>query len=208
MSPPALFAPLQLREVRLRNRIGVSPMGQYSSVDGFAGDWHLVHLGTRAVGGAAMVMTEASAVLPDGRISPQDLGIWKDEHIEMLARILRFIDEQGAIPAMQLAHAGRKASTAPPWEGGHSVNEQDGGWRPIFAPSAVPFAPGDIVPQEMDAAEIREVVKAFASAAGRALAAGAQIVEVHAAHGYLIHEFLSPLSNRRTDEYGGSFANR
>lgn len=203
-----LFSPLQLRDVHLRNRIGVSPMCQYSSVDGFANDWHLVHLGARAVGGAAMVMTEATAVVPEGRISPQDLGLWKDEQIEILARIFRFIESQGAVPAMQLAHAGRKASTPPPWEDGHSVSVEDGGWRPIFAPTAEAFEPGDIVPQELDHAGIQHVADAFAAAAQRALAAGAKIVEIHAAHGYLIHEFLSPLTNKRADEYGGSFENR
>jgi 2,4-dienoyl-CoA reductase-like NADH-dependent reductase (Old Yellow Enzyme family) len=203
-----LFSPLQLRDVELRNRIGVSPMCQYSSLDGFANDWHLVHLGSRAVGGAALVMTEASAVLPEGRISPQDLGIWKDEQIEMLARIFRFISDQGAVPGMQLAHAGRKASTSPPWKGGAAVNETDGGWRPIFAPSALPFDAESIVPEALDYAGIHRIAAAFADAALRALKAGAQVVEIHAAHGYLIHEFLSPLSNERTDEYGGSFDNR
>ncbi|MDQ6622023.1 MAG: NADH:flavin oxidoreductase/NADH oxidase, partial [Verrucomicrobiota bacterium] len=154
------------------------------------------------------VMTEASAVTADGRISPQDLGIWKDDHIEMLARIFRFIEAQGAVPAMQLAHAGRKASTSPPWIGGHPVSEADGGWRPIFAPTADPFKDGDIVPQELDHASIQRIVRAFAEAAARALKAGAKIIEVHAAHGYLIHEFLSPLINKRGDEYGGSFENR
>ncbi|MEO5721833.1 MAG: NADH:flavin oxidoreductase/NADH oxidase [Chthoniobacterales bacterium] len=204
----SLFSPLQLRDVTFRNRVGVSPMCQYSSNDGFAHDWHLVHLGSRAVGGAALVMTEAAAVLPEGRISPQDLGIWKDEHIEMLARIFRFISEQGGVPAMQLAHAGRKASTSPPWMGGDAVSVEDGGWRPIFAPSALPFKTDDIVPEELSHQGIQGVVGAFADAARRALKAGAQVLEVHAAHGYLIHEFLSPLSNQRKDEYGGSFENR
>ena len=203
-----LFTPLQLRDVNLRNRIGVSPMCEYSSVDGFANDWHLVHLGSRAVGGAALVMTEATAVTSDGRISPQDLGIWKDEHIEMLARIFRFIEKQGAVPGMQLAHAGRKASTSPPWEGGNPVSVADGGWRPIYAPSADAFKPGDIVPQQITREEIQSVVAAFADAARRVQSAGSKIIEIHAAHGYLLHEFLSPLSNRRTDEYGGSFENR
>ncbi|MDQ3119911.1 MAG: NADH:flavin oxidoreductase/NADH oxidase [Verrucomicrobiota bacterium] len=203
-----LFTPLRLREVTFRNRIGVSPMCQYSSVDGFANDWHLVHLGSRAVGGAALVMTEASAVLPDGRISPQDLGLWKDEQIEMLARIFRFLEENGAVPAMQLAHAGRKASTAPPWQGGGAVAETEGGWRPIYAPSAEAFNADSIVPTELDHAGIQNVVRAFASTAQRALEAGAKMIEIHAAHGYLLHEFLSPLSNTRTDGYGGSFENR
>lgn len=203
-----LFTPLQLRDLRLRNRIGVSPMCQYSSEDGFANDWHLVHLGSRAVGGAALVMAEATAVVPEGRISPQDLGLWKDEHIEMLARIFRFIDEQGAAPAIQLAHAGRKASTAPPWVDRGAVPEEEGGWRPIFAPSAVPFDAADIVPQELDQAGIQRVIDAFATSAGRALNAGAKMIEIHAAHGYLLHEFLSPLINQRTDNYGGAFENR
>jgi 2,4-dienoyl-CoA reductase-like NADH-dependent reductase (Old Yellow Enzyme family) len=208
LMPTHLFTPLQLRDISFRNRIGVSPMCQYSSTDGFANDWHLVHLGSRAVGGAALVMTEAAAVTPEGRISPQDLGIWKDEHIEMLARIFRFLEGQGAVPAMQLAHAGRKASTSPPWTGGNPVSEADGGWRPIFAPSALPFDRGDIVPEAIDGAGIERVTQAFADAAQRALTAGAKLIEIHAAHGYLIHEFLSPLSNERTDEYGGSFENR
>ena len=203
-----LFSPLRLREVELRNRIVVSPMCQYSSEDGFASDWHLVHLGSRAVGGAGLVFTEAAAVLPEGRISPQDLGIWKDEHVEMLARIFRFVRQQGAIPAVQLAHAGRKASTARPWEGGKPVNEADGGWSPIFGASALPFDDGYQTPQELDHSGIARIRDAFAQAAVRALQAGAQIVEVHAAHGYLLHSFYSPLSNQRTDEYGGSFENR
>jgi 2,4-dienoyl-CoA reductase-like NADH-dependent reductase (Old Yellow Enzyme family) len=204
-----LFTPLQLREVRLRNRIGVSPMCQYSSVDGFANDWHFVHLGSRAVGGAALVMTEATAVLAEGRISPEDLGLWKDEQIEMLARIFRFIEMQDAVPGVQLAHAGRKASTAAPWKTGeHVVAESDGGWRPIFAPSPLPFSPDDIVPTELDHAGIARVAQAFADASRRALEAGAKVIEIHAAHGYLLHNFLSPLSNQRTDEYGGSFDNR
>lgn len=204
-----LFAPLQLRDVQLRHRIGVSPMCQYSSVDGFANDWHLVHLGSRAVGGAALVLTEATAVLAEGRISPEDLGIWKDEHSEMLARIFRFIEAQGAVPGMQLAHAGRKASAAAPWKTGEPVvAEKDGGWRPIFAPSPLPFSPGDIVPEELSHEGIARVVHAFADASLRALEAGAKVIEIHAAHGYLLHSFLSPLSNQRTDEYGGSFENR
>jgi 2,4-dienoyl-CoA reductase-like NADH-dependent reductase (Old Yellow Enzyme family) len=206
--PAHLFAPLQFREVSLRNRIGVSPMCEYSSVDGFANDWHLVHLGSRAVGGAAMVMTEASAVLAEGRISPQDLGVWADDHIPMLARIFRFIEEHGAVPAMQLAHAGRKASTAAPWNDGGPLGEAEQGWRPIFAPSALPFSPASITPEPLDEAGIARVVKAFADAARRAREAGARIVEIHSAHGYLLHEFLSPLSNTRGDCYGGSFENR
>lgn len=203
-----LFSPLQIRDVQFRNRIGVSPMCQYSSVDGFASDWHLVHLGARAVGGAALVMAEATAVVPEGRISPEDLGIWKDEHVEMLTRIFRFIEEQGAVPAIQLAHAGRKASTFAPWKKGDAVSESEGGWRPVFAPSAEAFDAGYVVPDELDHAGIQRVVQAFADATKRALQAGAKVIEVHAAHGYLLHEFLSPLINHRTDAYGGSFENR
>ena len=206
--PVHLFSPLPIREVNFRNRIGVSPMCEYSSVDGFANDWHFVHLGSRAVGGAAMVMTEASAVLAEGRISPQDLGIYLDDHIPMLSRIFRFIEEQGAVPAMQLAHAGRKASTAQPWKGGGAVEESDGGWRPIWAPSALPFSPASITPDALNESEIARVVRAFGAAAKRAREAGAKLIEIHAAHGYLLHEFLSPLTNRREDRYGGSFENR
>jgi 2,4-dienoyl-CoA reductase-like NADH-dependent reductase (Old Yellow Enzyme family) len=206
--PAHLFAPFEIRDVHFRNRIGVSPMCEYSSIDGFANDWHFVHLGSRAVGGAAMVITEASAVLPEGRISPQDLGIWKDDHIPMLSRIFRFIEEHDAVPGMQLAHAGRKASTAQPWKGGGALNGSEEGWRPIFAPSAIPFSAASPTPEALDAAGIARVVEAFAEAAKRAREAGAKIVEIHAAHGYLLHEFLSPLSNTRTDCYGGSFENR
>jgi 2,4-dienoyl-CoA reductase-like NADH-dependent reductase (Old Yellow Enzyme family) len=183
-------------------------MCQYSSADGFANDWHLVHLGSRAVGGAALVFTEAAAVLPDGRISPEDLGIWKDEQIEMLARIFQFIEAQGAVPGMQLAHAGRKASTSAPWKGGKPLGRGEGGWSPIFAPSPLPFDEGHQTPQEFDHAGIAKITQAFAQAAERALRAGAKVVEIHAAHGYLLHSFFSPLSNRRADEYGGSFENR
>ena len=206
--PAHLFTPLEIRGVRLRNRIGVSPMCEYSSTEGYANDWHFVHLGSRAVGGAGMVMAEAAAVLPEGRISPQDLGIWEDGHIAMLARIFRFIEEHGAVPAMQLAHAGRKASTEVPWKGLKPLSEADGGWRPIFAPSAEPFGEKYPTPEMLDARGIARVVEAFANAARRALEAGAKIVEIHSAHGYLLHEFLSPLSNFRTDCYGGSFENR
>jgi 2,4-dienoyl-CoA reductase-like NADH-dependent reductase (Old Yellow Enzyme family) len=197
-----------MRDVHFRNRIVVSPMCQYSSVDGFANDWHLVHLGSRAVGGAAIVFTEAAAVLAEGRISPEDLGIWKDEHVAMLARIFQFIEAQGAVPGMQLAHAGRKASTSAPWKGGKPLGVSEGGWSPIFGPSPQPFEEGYQTPQELDRADIAKIAGAFAQAAQRALEAGAKIVEIHAAHGYLLHSFLSPLSNRRGDEYGGSFANR
>jgi 2,4-dienoyl-CoA reductase-like NADH-dependent reductase (Old Yellow Enzyme family) len=202
-----LFEPLRLRAVTLRNRIAVSPMCQYSAVDGFANDWHLVHLGSRAAGGAALVMMEATAVEPRGRISPFDTGIWKDAHVEFLSRIAGFLQSQGAVAGIQLAHAGRKAATARPWEGGRPVAESAGGWQPV-APSAVPFGDGDPAPHELSAAEIHRIVEAFRAAARRALAAGFQLVEVHAAHGYLAHQFLSPLSNRRQDQYGGSLENR
>ena len=206
--PTQLFTPLALREVTLRNRIVVSPMCEYSSPDGFATDWHMVHLGSRAVGRAGLVLTEASAVTADGRISPADLGIYRDEHVDALARIFRFIEAEGAVPGMQLAHAGRKASTAEPWKGGGPVAVADGGWTPIWAPSALPFREGWQTPRAMSADDIAGVVAAFAAAARRLLAAGGKVAEIHAAHGYLLHEFLSPLSNRRDDEYGGAFDNR
>ena len=207
MSLPHLFAPLTVRGVTLRNRIGVSPMCQYSSRDGFAADWHLVHLGARAVGGAGLVFTEAAAVDPRGRISPADLGIWDDAHVEILRRITAFIREQGAVAGIQLAHAGRKASTAPTWLGGGPVGAADGGWIPV-APSALPFDAKSQTPEPLDHAGIQAVIEAFARAAGRAREAGFQVAEIHAAHGYLLHEFLSPIANHRTDEYGGSYDNR
>src|SRR6476661_3663379 len=203
-----LFDPLTIRELTFANRVFVSPMCQYSSENGYANDWHFVHLGSRAVGGAGLVLTEATAVLPEGRISPQDLGIWKDEHIEMLARIAAFIHEQGSVAGMQLAHAGRKASTSRPWEGHNAVPESEGGWAKVVAPSAIPFSETYPMPQALTRDGIREVVNAFAAAARRACEAGFRVIEIHAAHGYLIHEFLSPLSNQRTDSYGGSFENR
>ena len=203
-----LFDPLVLRDVTLKNRIVVSPMCQYSSEDGFAGEWHLVHLGSRAVGGAGLVFTEASAVTPEGRISPQDLGIWKDAHVEKLAQIVRFIDAQGAVAGMQLAHSGRKGSTPQPWVGNKQLTPAEGGFRPIYAPSAIPFRPADEAPEALDEAGISRIVKAFADAAERALRAGFRVIEIHSAHGYLLHSFLSPLSNRRSDRYGGSFDNR
>ncbi|BDG62411.1 NADH:flavin oxidoreductase/NADH oxidase [Caldinitratiruptor microaerophilus] len=203
-----LFERLKLRDVTFRNRIAVSPMCQYSGEDGMATDWHLVHLGSRAVGGAALVITEATAVEARGRISPQDLGIWDDRHVEPLARITRFIRGQGAVPGIQLAHAGRKASTRRPWEGLAPVGPEEGGWRPVVGPSPIPFDDGYPVPEALDEAAIAEIVRAFRDGARRALEAGFQVVEIHAAHGYLLHEFLSPLSNHRTDRYGGSFENR
>ncbi|HEY7953814.1 MAG TPA: NADH:flavin oxidoreductase/NADH oxidase [Polyangia bacterium] len=201
-----LFDPLALRDVTLRNRVVVSPMCQYSSSDGFATDWHLVHLGTRAVGGAGLVFTEATAVEPRGRISPEDLGLWKDDHVEMLARIVRFVESQGAACGIQLAHAGRKASTRRPWDGGGPIAESDGGFRAI-APSAVAFE-GLPTPEPLDETGIACAIAAFAAAARRAREAGFRVVELHAAHGYLLHEFLSPLSNRRTDRWGGDFEGR
>lgn len=203
-----LFSPLKIRDIAFRNRIAVSPMCQYSSDDGFASDWHLVHLGSRAVGGVALVMAEASAVEARGRISPGDLGIWKDEHIAPLGRIAKFIQAQGAVAGIQIAHAGRKASTHVPWEkGGTFIPESDGGWRTV-APSPIPFRDTDVPPLELTKGDIRNIVEAFAAAARRALGAGFQVIEIHAAHGYLINEFLSPLSNDRRDEYGGPFENR
>ncbi len=204
---PQLFTPLTIRGITLKNRIVVSPMCQYSSEDGFANDWHFVHLGSRAVGGAGLVFTEATAVAPEGRISPQDLGIWKDGHITELKRITDFITAQGSIPGMQLAHAGRKASMRPPWEHDRLVTEEEGGWQTV-APSAIPFADTYSHPTKLTIEEIQHIVAAFRSAAQRALAAGFKVIEIHGAHGYLVNEFTSPLSNLRTDEYGGSFENR
>jgi len=183
-------------------------MCQYSSTDGYASDWHFVHLGSRAVGGAGLVLTEATAVLPEGRISPQDLGIWMDDHIEPLARVVRFIHEQGSVAGMQLAHAGRKASTYAPWAGDGTAPESEGGWNNVVAPSALPFADGYPMPRALSIDGIKNIVSAFAAAARRACEAGFRVIEIHAAHGYLIQEFLSPLSNQRTDAYGGSFENR
>jgi 2,4-dienoyl-CoA reductase-like NADH-dependent reductase (Old Yellow Enzyme family) len=203
----SLFSPLQLRSVTFANRIGVSPMCQYSAEDGFANDWHMVHLGSRAQGGAGLVILEASAVVPEGRITPADLGVYKDEHIEGLARIARFIRGQGVRAGIQLAHAGRKASMSVPWTGERLLSPDEGGWQPV-GPSAVAFASHYAVPHAMTIEEIETVVEAFARAAQRAEAAGLDFVEIHAAHGYLLNEFLSPLANRRTDEYGGSFTNR
>lgn len=204
----ALFSPLTIKNVTFRNRITVSPMCQYSATDGFATDWHLVHLGSRAVGGAGLIMQEATAVSPEGRISPGDLGIYKDEHIAKLQTITAFIHEHGAVAGIQLAHAGRKASHHVPWRGGEQIpSDNEEGWKTV-APSAIPFAPGTESPEELDRAGIQKVIDDFKISAARALRAGYQVVEIHAAHGYLINEFLSPLANHRTDEYGGSFENR
>ena len=203
-----LFDPLAIRDVEFANRVFVSPMCQYSSTDGLPNDWHLVHLGSRAVGGAGLVMTEATAVLPEGRISPQDLGTWSDDHVEPLRRIVRFVHEQGSVAGMQLAHAGRKASTGRPWEDDGTVPESEGGWKNVVAPTSIPFTENYLIPQALTRDGIGEIVAAFAAAARRACDAGFRVIEIHAAHGYLIHEFLSPLSNRREDDYGGSFENR
>ena len=202
-----LLSPLTIKGVTLRNRIGVSPMCQYSAKDGFADDWHLVHLGSRAVGGAGLVFCEATAVTAQGRISPGDLGIWSDAHIEPLKRISSFIQRMGAASGIQLAHAGRKASCREPWNGGASLSEEQGGWS-IVAPSAIPFSDASLRPEPLDKRGIDDVVFAFKTAAKRAVISGFNIIEIHAAHGYLIHQFLSPLSNTRQDEYGGSFENR
>jgi 2,4-dienoyl-CoA reductase-like NADH-dependent reductase (Old Yellow Enzyme family) len=205
---PSLFEPLQIQSITLRNRIGVSPMCQYSSKDGVANDWHLVHLGSFSAGGAGLVIAEATAVSPEGRITPGCAGIWGDQHIEPLARINRFIKSQGAVPGIQLAHAGRKGSAAVPQEGGAHLAETEGGWRTI-GPSAIPFG-GDLdkIPRAATAEDIASLRECFAAAARRALAAGYELIEIHGAHGYLAHEFLSPLSNLRSDRYGGGFEGR
>jgi 2,4-dienoyl-CoA reductase-like NADH-dependent reductase (Old Yellow Enzyme family) len=202
-----LFSPFTLRSVTLRNRIGVSPMCQYSYVNGIANDWTLVHLGSRAAGGAGLVIVEATAVEACGRISPADMGIWTDDHIAPLARVARFVSEQGSVPGIQIAHAGRKASTAAPWDGGGPMDESEGGWQPM-APSPLPFKQGWKAPREMTIDDVRDVRRAFVDATRRSNSAGFRWLELHAAHGYLLHSFLSPLSNQRRDEYGGSFDNR
>ncbi|MFM2369691.1 MAG: hypothetical protein RL619_2001, partial [Bacteroidota bacterium] len=202
-----LFSPLQIKTITLKNRIVISPMCQYSAIDGFANDWHLVHLGSRATGGAGLIIQEATAVSPEGRISPGDLGLWKDEHIEKMQVINQFIVNQNSVPGIQLAHAGRKGSAAAPWEGGGSLDETQGGWDTI-APSAVPYHENEKTPIALDKTGIEKVVSDFKSATKRAVQAGFQVLEIHAAHGYLLHEFFSPLSNFRMDEYGGSFENR
>jgi 2,4-dienoyl-CoA reductase-like NADH-dependent reductase (Old Yellow Enzyme family) len=202
-----LFDPLTFRSITLRNRIGVSPMCQYSYIDGFPNDWQLVHLGSRAVGGAGMVFAEATAVEDRGRITPADLGIWKDAHVEPHARLAAFIKSQGAVAGIQLAHAGRKASTSPPWEGGKGISIEQGGWEPI-APSPLAFDADYPQPREMTLADIDHVRQSFVAATRRAEAAGYECIEIHAAHGYLLHSFLSPLSNQRRDAYGGSFEHR
>jgi len=204
-----LFSPLKLAEIDLPNRIVVSPMCEYSSEDGFANDWHLVHLGSRAVGGAGLVFTEAAAVSPEGRITPQDLGFWKDDHIPQWKRIVEFLHSQGARAGIQLAHAGRKATMSRPWDGAERVKPvSEGGWIDVLAPSAIPFSDVYAVPAAVDADGIKRLVQAFGDATRRAIQAGFDVVEIHSAHGYLLHEFLSPLSNHRTDEYGGTLENR
>ncbi|WP_037324575.1 NADH:flavin oxidoreductase/NADH oxidase [Salinimicrobium terrae] len=204
---PRLFEPLKIKSIEFKNRIGVSPMCMYSSKDGFANNWHLVHLGTRATGGAGLVISEATAVSPEARITPDDLGIWKDEHIEKLKEITAFLEDQGSVPGIQLAHAGRKASTSNPWTGGKYLTEEEGGWEPV-APSAIPFFEENPAPLELDSTGIQKVISDFREASKRAFLTGFKVLEIHAAHGYLLHEFLSPLSNQREDSYGGSFENR
>jgi len=203
-----LFSPLSIKSITLKNRIVISPMCQYSSIDGFANDWHLVHLGSRASGGAGLIIQEATAVAPEGRISPEDLGIWKDEHIEKLKAITAFIKSQNAVPGIQLAHAGRKASVSSPWNGNKKLEASQGGWQTV-APSAIPYHDTEpFLPEALDKQGIQKLISDFKSATRRAVQAGYEVLEIHAAHGYLNHQFLSPLSNQRTDEYGGSFENR
>ena len=202
-----LFSPIQIKSLTFKNRITISPMCQYSSTDGFANDWHLVHLGSRASGGVALIIQEATSVSPEGRISPADLGLWKDEQIEKMKAINQFIISQNSIPGIQLAHAGRKASMSEPWNGNKRLDESNGGWQPV-APSAISNHSSENPPIALDKIGIQKVVSDFKSATKRAVQAGFQVIEIHAAHGYLLHQFLSPLSNARTDEYGGSFENR
>jgi 2,4-dienoyl-CoA reductase-like NADH-dependent reductase (Old Yellow Enzyme family) len=203
-----LFSPITLKNITLKNRIAISPMCQYSAEDGFANDWHLVHLGSRASGGAGLIIQEATAISPEARISPADLGIWKDEHIEKLKQINAFIVSQNAIPGIQLAHAGRKASVSSPWEGNKKLDFAQGGWRTV-APSAIAYHENEpFLPEALDKSGIQKVISDFKTATKRAVEAGYQVLEIHAAHGYLLHQFLSPLTNIRTDEYGGSFENR
>jgi 2,4-dienoyl-CoA reductase-like NADH-dependent reductase (Old Yellow Enzyme family) len=205
---PHLFSPIKIKSIEFKNRLVVSPMCEYSSEDGFANDWHLVHLGSRAVGGAALVITEATAVSPEGRITNADLGIYKDDHIAKLKQITNFIEQRGAVAGIQLAHAGRKASHVEPWNGGKQLaSNNPNGWKTL-GPSAIPFSDGEEAPMELDLMGIEKVKVDFKAAAVRALAAGFKVIELHGAHGYLLHEFLSPISNQRTDEYGGSFENR
>jgi 2,4-dienoyl-CoA reductase-like NADH-dependent reductase (Old Yellow Enzyme family) len=202
-----LFSSLKIKDITFKNRIAISPMCQYSAVDGFANDFHLVHYGSRAIGGAGLIIQEATGVSPDGRITPGDLGLWNDSQIERLTDIVNFIHEYGAVAGIQLAHAGRKASCAVPWNGGRQIRQGQGGWQTVSS-SSIPFYPDDDAPQALDQEGIKKVVRDFRAAAQRALQAGYKLIEIHGAHGYLIHQFLSPLCNHRTDEYGGSFENR
>ncbi|UJH92370.1 NADPH dehydrogenase NamA [Antarcticibacterium sp. 1MA-6-2] len=202
-----LFKPLQIKDIEFNNRITVSPMCMYSSEDGFSNDWHLVHLGSRAIGRPGLIFTEAAAVSPEGRITPDDLGIWKDEHIPGLRKITDFLKSHGTVAGIQLAHAGRKASTTSPWKGGKFLDPQNGGWQTV-APGPKPFDDSNPAPRELDKAGIEKVIADFKAAAKRSREAGFQVAEIHAAHGYLLHQFLSPLSNSRTDKFGGSFENR
>ena len=202
-----LFEPLKLRSITLKNRLVVSPMCQYSSEDGFANDWHMVHLGSRAVGGASLIIFEATAVSPEARITPSDLGIWKDEHIDPLKRITQFIEQHNSVPGIQLAHAGRKASHHKPWEGGGALSKDEGSWQTV-APSPIPVRQEGPLPLELDQNGINKVIQDFKTAIQRSIKAGFKLIEIHAAHGYLFHEFYSPLTNKRTDQYGGSFENR
>ena len=207
MMSSKLFSPLSIKSITLKNRIAISPMCQYSATDGFANDWHLVHLGSRASGGAGLIIQEATSVSPEGRISPEDLGLWKNEQIEKLKQITQFIISQNSVPGIQLAHAGRKASAASPWNGGRKVANDNGGWETV-APSAIAYHDNETAPIALDKNGIQKVISDFKSATKRALEAGYQVLEIHGAHGYLLHQFMSPLSNLRTDEYGGSFENR
>lgn len=202
-----LFSPIQIKSLSFKNRIVISPMCQYSAEGGFANDWHLVHLGSRASGGAALIIQEATSVSPEGRISPADLGLWKDEQIEKMKAINQFIISQNSIPGIQLAHAGRKASMSEPWNGNKRLDESNGGWNPV-APSAISNHSNENPPIALDKIGIQKVISDFKSTTKRAVQAGFQVIEIHAAHGYLLHQFLSPLTNFRTDEYGGSFENR
>lgn len=202
-----LFSPLEIKSITLKNRITISPMCQYSAEDGFANDWHLVHLGSRATGGAGLIIQEATAVSPEGRISPSDLGLWSDDHIEKLKSIIKFIIGQDSVPGIQLAHAGRKASVSSPWYGNKKLPQNHGGWETV-APSAISYHDNEQVPAALDIAGIQKVIADFKSATRRAVLAGYQVLEIHSAHGYLLHQFLSPLTNTRTDDYGGSFSNR
>ena len=204
----ALFDPITFRGITLPNRIAVSPMCMYSSVDGAPNEWHVVHLGSRAVGGSGLVITEASAVVPEGRITPDDAGIYADSHVDDWARITKFVKTQGSVAGIQLAHAGRKASMTSPWKGSRLLSPDDGGWAPVYGPSTIPFADTYAMPTELDLEGIKRVVAGFRKAAERSLAAGFELVEIHGAHGYLLHSFASTWSNNRTDEYGGSFENR